>query len=65
MSRFWTAVRAIHVGTGAAGARPGAFSRLRAHARNHNLRLTDAAQAATDRTLDPAAWTRPPRPVPS
>jgi GAF domain-containing protein len=33
-----------------------AFARLRAYARNHNLRLTDVAQAATDGTLDPAAW---------
>jgi GAF domain-containing protein len=30
-----------------------AFSRLRAHARNHNLRLTDVAQAAIDGTLEP------------
>ena len=42
-----------------------AFSRLRAYARNHNLRLTEVAQAATDRTLDPAVWTRPARPVSS
>ena len=42
-----------------------AFSRLRAYARNHNLRLTDVAQAATDGTLDPGAWGRPGRPVPS
>ena len=34
-----------------------AFSRLRRYARNHNLRLTDAAQASIDGTLDPAAWT--------
>jgi len=33
-----------------------AFSRLRAYARNHNLRLTDVAQAAIDGTLDPRAW---------
>ena len=33
-----------------------AFTRLRAYARNHNLRLTDVAQAAIDGTLDPAAW---------
>ena len=33
-----------------------AFSRLRAYARNHNLRLTDVAQAAIDGTLDPLAW---------
>jgi GAF domain-containing protein len=37
-----------------------AFSRLRAHARNHNLRLTDVAQAAIDGTLEPRAW-RPTR----
>ncbi len=34
-----------------------AFSRLRAYARCHNRRLTDAAQAAVDGTLDPLAWT--------
>jgi AmiR/NasT family two-component response regulator len=34
-----------------------AFSRLRTYARNHNLRLTDVAQAAIDGTLDPRAWT--------
>ena len=33
-----------------------AFSRLRAYARSHNLRLTDVAQAAIDGTLDPQAW---------
>ena len=33
-----------------------AFARLRAYARNHNLRLTDVAQAAIDGTLDPRAW---------
>ena len=33
-----------------------AFTRLRAYARNHNLRLTDVAQAAIDGTLDPLAW---------
>ena len=33
-----------------------AFSRLRTYARNHNLRLTDVAQAAIDGTLDPLAW---------
>src|SRR5690242_13578890 len=33
-----------------------AFSRLRAHARNHNLRLTAVAQAAIDGTLDRRAW---------
>jgi AmiR/NasT family two-component response regulator len=32
-----------------------AFTRLRAHARNHNLRLTDVAQAAIDGTLDALA----------
>ena len=41
------------------------FTRLRAYARNHNLRLTDVARAATDGTLDPAAWAPPARPVPS
>jgi GAF domain-containing protein len=35
-----------------------AFSRLRRYARNHNLRLTDVAQASIDGTLDPAAWTQ-------
>jgi GAF domain-containing protein len=34
-----------------------AFSRLRAYARNRNLRLTEVAQAAIDGTLDPRAWT--------
>jgi GAF domain-containing protein len=42
-----------------------AFSRLRAYARNHNLRLTDVAQAAIDGTLDPQAWAPPGRAVPS
>jgi GAF domain-containing protein len=37
-----------------------AFSRLRAYARNGNLRLTDVARAAIDGTLDPFAWA--PRP---
>jgi GAF domain-containing protein len=32
-----------------------AFSRLRAYARNSNLRLTDVARAAIDGTLDPLA----------
>ena len=41
-----------------------AFSRLRAYARNHNLRLTDVAQAATDGTLNPRAWAPSPRPAP-
>jgi GAF domain-containing protein len=36
-----------------------AFSRLRAYARNRNLRLTDVAQAAVDGTLDPLAWAVP------
>ena len=35
-----------------------AFSRLRAYARNRNLRLTDVAQAAVDGTLDPLAWSQ-------
>ena len=42
-----------------------ALSRLRRYARNHNLRLTDVAQASIDATLDPAAWapsTATPRP---
>jgi ANTAR domain len=38
-----------------------AFARLRTYARNHNLRLTDVAQAAIDGTLDPSAWA--PRPA--
>jgi GAF domain-containing protein len=42
-----------------------AFSRLRRYARNHNLRLTDVAQAAIDGTLDPRAWEPPPRAAPS
>jgi GAF domain-containing protein len=42
----------------------GAFSRLRGYARNHNLRLTDVAQAAVDGTLDPQAWAPPGRTVP-
>ena len=37
-----------------------AFARLRAYARNRNLRLTDVAQAAVDGTLDALAWTAPP-----
>jgi GAF domain-containing protein len=37
-----------------------AFTRLRAYARNRNLRLTDVAQAAVDGTLDPLAWAAPP-----
>ena len=37
-----------------------AFGRLRAYARNRNLRLTDVAQAAVDGTLDPLAWARQP-----
>ena len=40
------------------------FSRLRAFARNHNLRLTDVAQAALDGTLDPRAWAPRPPSVP-
>jgi GAF domain-containing protein len=42
-----------------------AFSRLRAYARNNNLRLTDVAQAAIDGTLDPRAWAPPGRALPS
>jgi GAF domain-containing protein len=41
-----------------------AFARLRRYARNHNLRLTDVAQAAIDSSLDPRALARPPRSVP-
>ena len=37
-----------------------AFSRLRSYARNHNMRLTDVAQAAIDGALDPRAWTSEP-----
>ena len=37
-----------------------AFSRLRAYARNSNLRLTDVAQAAIDGTLDPRPGPRQP-----
>lgn len=37
-----------------------AFSRLRAHARNNNRRLTEVAQDAIDGTLDPLAWAPPP-----
>jgi len=36
-----------------------AFVRLRAFARNNNLRLTEVAQAAVDGTLDPRAWAPP------
>ena len=39
-----------------------AFSRLRSYARNHNLRLTDVAQAGVVGTLDPLAWASPPPP---
>jgi hypothetical protein len=52
-----------------------AFSRLRAYARNHNLRLTEVAEAAIDGTLDQLAWTvtrplqttqpQPPQPTPT
>jgi GAF domain-containing protein len=41
-----------------------AFSRLRAYARNHNVRLTDVAQAALDGTLDPQASAPQPPSVP-
>jgi GAF domain-containing protein len=34
-----------------------AFARMRAYARNNNLRLTDVAHAAVDGTLDSLAWT--------
>jgi GAF domain-containing protein len=36
-----------------------AFVRLRNHARNKNLRLTEVAKAAVDGALDPAAWSPP------
>jgi GAF domain-containing protein len=42
-----------------------AFSRLRNYARNHNLRLTNVAQAAVAGTLDPQAWAPPGHAVPS
>ena len=42
-----------------------AFSRLRAYARNHNLRLTDVAQAAIDGPLNTQAWAPPTRSAPS
>jgi AmiR/NasT family two-component response regulator len=42
-----------------------AFSRLRAYARNSNLRLTDVAEAAVDGTLDPLAWVPAARSAPS
>jgi GAF domain-containing protein len=38
-----------------------AFTRLRTYARDHNLRLSDVAQAAVDGTLDPSAWRSVPR----
>src|SRR5216683_3199375 len=37
-----------------------AFTRLRAHSRNTNQRLTDVARAAVDGTLEPLAWGPPP-----
>lgn len=40
-----------------------AFERLRAYARDHNLRLTDVAQAAIDGTLDPRVAAPGPRPA--
>src|SRR5438552_3031097 len=42
-----------------------AFTRLRAYARNHSLRLTDVALAAIVGTLDPQAWVPPGRAAPS
>ena len=41
-----------------------AFSRLRAYARNSNLRLTDVARAVVDGSLDPLAWAPPAAPAP-
>ena len=37
-----------------------AFTRLRAHSRNTNQRLTDVARAVVDGTLEPHAWEPPP-----
>jgi len=37
-----------------------AFDRLRRYARDHNLRLTDVADAAVAGTLEPGAWSSPP-----
>ena len=42
-----------------------AFARLRRYARNHNLRLTDVAEAAINGTLDPHAWAPAARSAPS
>ena len=36
-----------------------AFNRMRAYARNNNLRLSDVAHAAVDGTLDSSAWRSP------
>ena len=41
---------------------PEAFSRMRNYARNHNLRLTDVAQAVIDGSLDPSGWSPSPPP---
>ena len=41
-----------------------AFARLRNYARNHNLRLTDVAQAAIDGTVDPQVWATTPDQTP-
>jgi GAF domain-containing protein len=40
-----------------------AFSALRHHARNHNLRLVDVAEAVIDGSLPPSALDRAPRPA--
>jgi GAF domain-containing protein len=40
-----------------------AFTRMRAYARNNNLRLTDVAQATIDGTLDSKAWAPPTQPT--
>ena len=40
---------------------PEAFFRMRSYARNHDLRLTDVAQAVIEGTLDPSAWSPSPR----
>ncbi len=42
-----------------------AFTRLRGHARNHNLRLVDVAQGVIDGTLAAFALDRPPASQPS
>jgi hypothetical protein len=36
-----------------------AFTELRSHARNHNLRLADVARSTVDGTLDPSTLVPP------